>query len=238
MPDDKDASFKALFESSPNRGRARQLRLGDVLDVEVVRVGAKEVFVALDGKQEGFIEAGALRDADGKPTVSMGSRIAARVTAIDRETGSVELTPLSPEPIVTGVSESPEGAKAAAPDNAVVTGMRVKGKVAGVERYGVFLSFEVPGKSRPERGLIPAAELGVPRGADLRKAFPVGKELEAAVTAIDERGRIRLSVTAMNAAEEQRAFRDYTDRARPEANKGEKKPVGFGTFADLLKRGK
>jgi small subunit ribosomal protein S1 len=115
--------------------------------------------------------------------------------------------------------------------------MRVKGKVSGVERYGVFVEFPVPNAPRPERGLVPVAELGTPRGADLRKLYPLGKELEAAVIAIDEKGRVRLSVTALSAAEERRAFESYAGEKSEEKKEGGK-AASFGTFADLLKKKK
>jgi small subunit ribosomal protein S1 len=115
--------------------------------------------------------------------------------------------------------------------------MRVKGKVSGVERYGVFVEFSVPGAPRPERGLVPTTELGVPRGADLRKAFPLGKELEAAIIGIDERKRVRLSVTALRDAEERRAFETYAAAEKTE-EVAEGRGSGFGTFADLSKKKK
>jgi small subunit ribosomal protein S1 len=207
------------------------------MDLEVVRVGKAEVFVALDGKQEGFIEAEELQDPDGKSTVVVGSRIAARVVQIDGNTGSVRLTPVSPEPIVSALAEAPGATpRGPQPNRSVVAGMRIKGKVTGVERYGLFVEFPAPGETRPKRGLVPTSELGAPRGADLRKAFPVGTEVEAAVMAVDERGRVRLSVVALNQAEERKAFENFTSVS--DDAKRDKPVVGFGTFGDLLKKRK
>ncbi len=239
MPNNEPpSSFASLFESAPRHVGPRRCRVGDVLDLEVVRVGPAEVFVALDGKQEGYIETSELTDANGKPTVVVGSRIAARVVQIERDTGSVRLTPVSTAPIVEALAEAP-GAQpsGAARTSAVIVGMRVNGKVSGVERYGVFMEFSVPGEHRPTRGLIPTAELGTPRGADLRKAFPAGTELEAAVQAIDERGRVRLSVVALRQADERREFEHFA-AGNQESAKGEKPVTGFGTFGDLLKKRK
>lgn len=226
---EKDGSFAALFESAPKTAIRRGYRVGEVLDLEVVRVGKSEVFVALDGKSEGLVPVEELSNEDGKPTVSIGSRVAVRVTGVDRKTGAPELHALSPEPV------SPVDAPREQPTQAasVVVGMRVKGKVSGVERFGVFLEFSVAGKPRPERGLVPTGELGVPRGADLRKTFPAGTELEAAVSAIDERGRIRLSVNALKNADERREFEVYAGAAK---EKGKEKEKGFGTLGDLLRK--
>jgi small subunit ribosomal protein S1 len=248
-PNEDPNSFAALFESSPKKGAPRRARLGEVMDLEVVRVGKSEVFVELDGKQEGYIEAPELTDAHGKPTVVVGSRIAARVVHIDRDSGAVRLSPISPDPILPGVADAASGpATMASLQSSVVPGMKVKGSVVGVERYGVFLQFPVAGEQRPGRGLIPVSELGSPRGADLRKAFPMGTELSATVLSIDERGRLRLSVTALAAAEERRDFESFaagvaTDEADAKGGKSPKggKPPGkqgFGTFADLLKASK
>jgi small subunit ribosomal protein S1 len=236
MSGPKDDSFASLFESAPKQGFAKRYRVGDVLDLEVVGASPETVLVALDGKQEAFVDPSELKDADGKLTVSIGSRIAVRVVAIDRATGEVELAPVSREPVVATLSTADEPAVRAQAAPAVV-GMRVKGKVSGVERYGVFLEFPVPGASRPERGLVPTAELGAPRGADLRKGFPIGKELEAAVIAIDERGRIRLSVTALRDADERRAFETYSASEKSD-DKADVKRSTFGTLADVAKKKK
>lgn len=224
------SSFAALFEAAPKQGMRRRVNVGDVLDLEVVRVGASGVFVALDAKSEGVIPLEELSNDDGRPTVSVGSRVAARVVSVDRRTGVVELSALSTEPVVSSLTEP--AAEPSVMAN-VVVGMRVKGKVTGVERYGVFVEFHVAGKARPERGLVPTAELGTPRGADLRKLFPLGTEIEAAVSAIDERGRLRLSVVALKSAEERREYETYSGAAR---ESGKEKQKGFGTLGDLLKK--
>ena len=46
-PEQDPNSFAALFEASPKKGAPRKWRLGDVMDLEVVRIGKSEVFVAL-----------------------------------------------------------------------------------------------------------------------------------------------------------------------------------------------
>src|SRR6185436_20902801 len=96
----RDGSFASLFESAPKQGFARRHRVGEVLDLEVVRVGKDAILVALDGKQEGFIEPALLSDESGKPTVSVGSRVAVRVVEIDKSTGEIRLEPLSKDPVV------------------------------------------------------------------------------------------------------------------------------------------
>ena len=104
--------------------------------------------------------------------------------------------------------------------NAVVTGT-----VERIETYGIFVQVDGT-KGRSGRGLVPAAELGVPRGTDLRKSFPEGTKLTCKVLEIGE-GKLRLSVKGAKDAEERA---DY-EAARGKANV----PASLGTFADLLK---
>lgn len=229
------SSFASLFESGPRRAVVRRVQVGEVLDLEVVGIGQETVLVALDGKNEGVIDAAELRGPDGAMTVRVGSRVAARVLELDRSRGHFRLSPVSTAPIVEALVDAPSAT--AARGARVVTGQRVQGVVTGVERYGVFLEFEVPGESKKLRGLVPVSELGAPRGADLRKLFPVGRPLEAAVVAVDPRGRIRLSVVALKSAEERRAFEEFARGAAGEAAPGkDPKPRGFGTLGDLLRQ--
>src|SRR5436309_2329496 len=75
------------------------------------------------------------------------------------------------------------------PADRLRVGEAVTGTVERLESFGVFVRLG-PGQT----GLIPIAELAMARGADLRKAFPVGTEIKVLVLAIEEGGRrIRLS---------------------------------------------
>jgi small subunit ribosomal protein S1 len=220
----RNESFAALFEASGGTIRRRHFGIGDELDVVVVQVGKDAVFVELDGKQEGFIEAEELLDADGKITVKPGSRINARV--VEKGEGAVRLSPV----VVRAQSVEETGEQAIVSAGQVAVGARFKGPVLGVEPYGVFMQLgpTPKDKSRAQRGLIPSAELGVPRGTDIHKHFPVGKEIEAKVIAIDERGRIRLSIAVLGADEEHKAFEAFEQKS-----KKTEKPQ-FGTLGDLL----
>jgi small subunit ribosomal protein S1 len=239
MPQDsKGESFAALFEAEGGKAtpHRRSFNIGEELDVVVAQIGRDAVFVGLDGKQEGFIESKDLSTKEGTLTVKVGSRITARVVEIGGRLGAVRLTPVYVRP---PAAEEPD----AAPELAVTVdsgtlavGASVKGTVALVERYGVFLQITAggPGK-RGVRGLVPSAELGAPRGADLNKLFPVGTELEAKIIAIDERNRIKLSVVALNADVERR---DYEAHRTKGQGKGETTSPRFGTLGDLFSQKK
>ena len=96
-----------------------------------------------------------------------------------------------------------------------------------VETYGLFVQLEGT-KGRVGRGLLPVAEIGVARGTNLRKAFPIGTKLKVKVVEIGE-GRMRLSV---------RALKDDEERASSTAsgNKEEGRAAhSFGTLGNLRK---
>jgi small subunit ribosomal protein S1 len=234
----KGETFAALFESDAGAiPRRRSFAVGQELDVVVVQLGRDAVFVELDGKQEGFIEAKDLTNKGGELTVKIGSRVTARVVETGGRPGAVRLVPVfvrppvaeEPDAVPTAVLEGAHGAS-----GALGVGATVRGTVAMVERYGVFLQLPVPAGSgkRGVRGLIPTVELGVPRGADLHKLFPLGTELEAKIIAIDERDRIKMSVVALNVDAERREFEQHR------TPKGESPSKSFGTLGDLFARRK
>jgi ribosomal protein S1 len=77
-----------------------------------------------------------------------------------------------------------------------------------VEKFGVFV-FLGPGRT----GLVPVGETGVSGDADLRKAFPIGSDVEVVVLDVDSTSRrIRLSVKAVEDAHEADEVREYIER--------------------------
>jgi small subunit ribosomal protein S1 len=244
-----DESFASLYEQTPGaHARQRRYHPGESVEVTVVAVAREAVFADLGGKQEGMFERPALSDADGKLRVEVGSRVAAVVDSVDASTGQVRLRPV----VIRAEGGDVGVAKASSSDGAagavLVEGARVKGKVTGVERYGVFV--QIAGtQGRSGRGLVPAQETGTPRSADLKKHFSVGQEVETKILNIDETGKIRLSIAALGADDERGLFEAFKsgqgkgDAAAPaEGGKGAARkekpaPRNFGTLADLLPKG-
>jgi small subunit ribosomal protein S1 len=245
-----DESFASLFEKSASaRTGDRRYQPGDRVEVTVVAVAREAVFADLGGKQEGMFERIDLSDEDGKLRVEVGSRITAVVQQVDFGTGQVKLAPVA---VRREEADAPTAVSSAAAGSLLVEGARVKGKVTGVERYGVFV--QIAGtQGRAGRGLVPTPETGTPRGADLKKHFSAGQEVEAKILNVDaESGKIRLSFAALAGDDERREYEAFKSHAAPAedteeappAKGGAKKPAakrapeprGFGTLADLLKK--
>jgi small subunit ribosomal protein S1 len=100
----------------------------------------------------------------------------------------------------------------------------VQATVDRIEPFGLFVSF--PGG----RGLIPNVEMGTPRGSDHKKQFPPGTVFKAAIIEIDNQGRLKLSKTSAEQAEERAEVNSYLEKHQPK-----QKGSGFGTLGDLLK---
>ncbi len=122
--------------------------------------------------------------------------------------------------------DPPKDAGGSKPKKGLAIGSVVEGEVTRIETYGVFL--QITGtEGREGSGLVPASELGVPRGTDLRKNFPLGTKLTAAVMETGG-GKLKLSVRGAKEAGERLDF---------EAHRGASQAArGFGTFGELLKR--
>jgi small subunit ribosomal protein S1 len=144
-------------------------------------------------------------------------------------TGGFEILSIDLERRRIGVALVLQGSAPAAGPAAslteIVPGARLAGKVERHERFGVFV-FLGPGRT----GLIPMSETGVANDADVRKAFPVGTDVEVVVLEVDPAGRrIRLSARAVleaREAEEVREYQEREDRAPAE---------GLGSLADKLR---
>ena len=144
-------------------------------------------------------------------------------------TGSFEILSIDPEKKRIGVALLPEGSAraggAAASPSEIVPGARLKGKVERHEKFGVFV-FLAPGRT----GLIPMSETGVPKEADVARAFPIGSEVEVAVLEVDSSTRrIRLSAKAIHDAREADEVREHAERAAAEPSES------FGSLADKLR---
>ena len=188
-----------------------------VLTGRVASVQEFGAFVDLGGGIQGLLHVSEMswsRGTSPNQIVAPGDQITVKVLRVDETTQKIALwlKQLLDDPWSTVATTCEVGQ------------VRV-GRVTRIAEFGAFVELQ-PGIE----GLLPVAEAGVDRGADLRKAFPIGSEVEVAVLEIDPAGRrIRLSKKAVALQREQAELREYAER--PEATQG-----SLGSLADNLRR--
>src|SRR6266702_2449139 len=234
--DGRDAvlSRRALLEEE-RADRARktreQLAEGAVFDGTVTAVQDYGAFIDIGGL-EGLVHVSELAwDRGSKPQdlLKSGDGVKVQVLRIDQDAKkgeriSLSVRALAPRPKPKAAPEGEQRTVTAPPPPARV-GDVVKAIVDKIEPFGLFVRF--PGG----RGLVPASESGTQRGTDLRRAFKVGDEIECAISARDEQGRLRLSKVEAEAAAERKEAQEDMRKAAPQGRGGK----GFGTLGDLLR---
>jgi small subunit ribosomal protein S1 len=185
---------------------------GRVIAGTVTRAAEFGRFVKIAPAVEGLLHVSEL----GKGTkADPGDELRVVVKKVDRDAKKISLV-LAPEGAAVG---------SVVAGTSVQVGGVVTGTVERIETYGIFVQIDGT-KDRAGRGLIPNIELGVPRGTDLRKAFPEGTKVTAKVLETGD-GRLRLSIKGARDAEERADYEAVRSRGAA--------PASLGTFADLLK---
>jgi small subunit ribosomal protein S1 len=213
-------SRRALLEEEAQAAAAdvrASIVEGAVMTGRVVSVREFGAFVDLGGGVQGLLHVSEMaweRVGDPSQVVAPGDQIAVKILRVDpdKQKISLGLKQLAADP----------WSKVAATYRA---GQLVSGRVTRVAEFGPFVELE-PGVE----GLVPLSESGVPREADVKKAFRAGDELRVVVLDVDEAARrIRLSVTAVQRMQEADEMREYADRADAAA------PGKLGSLADKLR---
>lgn len=218
-------SMKAL-QADPWDEHAEALAEGGVRTGKVTRTTDFGAFVELAPGIEGLLHITELgRDLKhANQAVSEGDELHVVVERADRKARRISLSRLTDSEMADYL-EGKLGGDAAQAPRSLRTGAIIKVTVDRIEQRGVHVRVAgVIGKRA--RGYLPGSETGLERGSDLRKAFPLGQEIEVKVIGTDRDGGLRCSVKALQIDEERKAIKDY----RREASK-----QGFGTFGDLLK---
>ncbi|RYZ06796.1 MAG: S1 RNA-binding domain-containing protein [Myxococcales bacterium] len=225
MSKDSFASLMANGSASVSDRARKRLDRGQVVDGTVIQVSSEFVYVDVGTPGDGKIPVAELTDENGKLRVKVGDTVRASVIEAHM-TGSV-----------LRALQSAQGKDVPKPDEVL------DGKVTRVENYGVFVN------TAKGDGLVPVRELGLAPGADLRKNFPIGKELTVVVMDVDDRGRIRFSAKEVQRVEEQKNFREFNEagteegaEAAPAPTNAQQKPKpkvdrgprNFGSLGDVF----
>ncbi len=213
-------SRRALLEEE-QRANAADIRKtiveGAVLNGRVASVRDFGAFIDLGGGIQGLLhvsEMGWARVTDPSQVAKPGDAITVVVLRVDgdKQKISLGLKQLMADPW-SKVLETYQA------------GQLRTGRVTRVADFGAFVELE-PGIE----GLIPLSESGVARDGDVRKAFPVGTQLDVVVSEVDAAARrIRLSVTAVQKMHEADEVREYTERTDVAPDEG------FGSLANKLR---
>ena len=181
----------------------------------VTRVADFGKFVRLAPAVDGLLHVSELGKKAGTD-LDVGQELLVVVKTIDRVAKKISLAP------------APDGATAGSTvkETRIAIGSIVRGVVERIESYGVFVHVDGT-KGRAGRGLVPNQDLGVPRGTDLRKAFPEGAAVTVKVIETGE-GRLRLSIQGAKDDEERADFEEARGKVGT--------PTSLGTFGDLLRK--
>jgi small subunit ribosomal protein S1 len=184
---------------------------------KVARLQPFGAFIELEAGIDGLIHSADLsvkRIEHPEEVVKVGEEIDVVVASVDARQHRIAL---HPAPTGEAANETPQR---------IQLHKIVKVVVVNVESGGLVVRV-LGATGRNARGFVSAAATGTPRGTELRKLFPVGKELDVKITEHDpRRGELKLSIKALNEENERNAYQQYRAQVKREAK--------FGTFADLL----
>ncbi|MBL9006321.1 MAG: S1 RNA-binding domain-containing protein [Myxococcales bacterium] len=174
-----------------------KLSEGERVTGRIVRLEPFGAFVELQPTVEGLIHVSAMSErhiTHPREILTLGQEITATVINLDRERRRIGLS----------LIEEIRAAQAVVA-NSLVLGSRNRVRVERIEPNGAIVRVIVDGvaESSYPRGLMPNGELNVPRGSDIKRLFPIGKEYVAAIQSVDSEGRVRLSLRI--AAEQEQA---------------------------------
>jgi small subunit ribosomal protein S1 len=210
---------------------AAELHRGQVLEGTVKKLESFGAFVELFPGVQGLVHVSQIADrriAHPREVLKVDEVVRVIVVDFDPSTRRVSLTMREGSDAL--LSDDQKHDKREAHRTRTGRGASVQGVVDRIESYGVFVKLDpVDGKDLGS-ALMPASETGTPRGTDLRKALPLGTRVEALVIEVDERGRLKISRTAREQAEERALVAQYNTSNQKGGGGG-----GLGTFADLLK---
>ena len=195
-------------------------KVGQRLPGRVTRVAQFGAFVELEPGVEALAHVSTF-EPTGRSAGWMGQVTAGMMGTFDILSIDLEQKRIGVALVPEGSAQSVAGA-AARPG--IVPGARLTGKVERHENFGVFV-FLAPGRT----GVIPLSETGVAKEGDVRRALPVGADIEVIVQEVDPAGRrIRLSAKAVAEAREAEEVREWTEQNAPSAE-------GSSILADKLR---
>jgi len=200
-------SLRAL-EPDPWAGVAEKWPAGSKFSGKIVRKSEFGWFVELAPAVEGLLHPSQLPPGmkPEDPRLADGATLEGWVREVEPARGRISLS----------LRETPAGNPWSGVEKRFAEGDLVTGTIERLAPFGVFVTLE-PGLT----GLLPTAEMGLPRGASVGKAYPLGREVKLKVAEVDPRKR-RISLTREDKTlEGSRAdYKAYQQKARRDASLG------------------
>jgi small subunit ribosomal protein S1 len=216
-------SRRALLEERRREaaeGARSRLVVGSDVEGAVQSLGRHGAVIDLDGV-EGFVhlsELAAHRVERAEDAVKLGERVRARVLSVEDSPKGLRVR-LSLRALLAQPEAAAPGSPAGAPPEEVLVG-----QVTRVLQHGVVV------QTPRGEGLIPLRELGLAPGADHRRAYPPGKQLDVVIVS-QAGGRLTFSATQVARVQERKNYREFSTAAAPS------NPTTLGSLGDVL-RGK
>lgn len=163
------------------------------------------------------VEASSAQAGVNEQMPKVGQEITVRIGRIDTQRRRVSL--------LIRESEKPGSSEV---DTSV--GEVLEGTVRSIKPFGIFV--DLPSLGSYTSGLLPGAETGLPRGANLKRKYKPGDKIRVEIIEVDERGRIRLSQRSL---EEREARGEIGGPGRGQGV-STAPPGGFTVLADALRR--
>ena len=208
-------SMKAL-EPDPWDGIAAQFANGSKFTGKVMRKSEFGWFVELAPGVEGLLHVSQL--APGMkaedPKLAPGETLEGWVREVEPARRRISLA----------LRETPQGNPWEGVESKYPEGAKVTGTVEKVEKFGAFILLE-PGLT----GLLPASEMGLPKGANVGRTYGVGKKVTLQVAQVDGRKkRISLTIEGKTLEGSKSDYQTFLKQS--------KKSTGMGALAAALQR--
>jgi len=208
-------SMKAL-EPDPWDGIAAQFANGSKFTGKVMRKSEFGWFVELAPGVEGLLHVSQL--APGMkaedPKLAPGETLEGWVREVEPARRRISLA----------LRETPQGNPWDGVESKYPEGAKVTGTVEKVEKFGAFILLE-PGLT----GLLPASEMGLPKGANVGRTYGVGKKVTLQVAQVDGRKkRISLTIEGKTLEGSKSDYQTFLKQS--------KKATGMGALAAALQR--
>ncbi len=213
-------SMKALLVD-PFQAWVLTAEEGQKIHGRVVRLEPFGAFVELEKGIEGLIHISAMVDhpiKHSKDVLQLGQEVTATIVRLDREQRKIGLS----------LTEDAKIARRAAIE-ALTLGDIITVVVEKIEPYGILVRIpgQTGGSGAAPKGLIPNGEIPQAAKTEIKRQFPVGKEIKALIQRIDPSGKVQLSIKAVLEAEERSSIASY----QPQNTS-----LGKVTLGDLLKQ--